>query len=104
MLGPKPEQLCGQLAEVDRLKIFAAVVLGADTAHAAAAASGLPVRSATAALRRLAQVGLVETVERGPRRSKMRYVSTPHRLTRTSRWTPTASATPCYGRSSWTGG
>jgi hypothetical protein len=63
MLGPRPEQLCGQLAEVDRLKIFAAVVLGADTAHAAAAASGLPVRSATAALRRLAQVGLVETVE-----------------------------------------
>jgi hypothetical protein len=59
----RPDQLCGQLAEVDRLKVFAAVVLGADTPASAAAAAGLAVRTATAALRRLSQVGLVETVE-----------------------------------------
>ena len=51
--------LCGLLAEAERAKVFAAVVLGATTPSAVAAASGLPPRAVAAALRRLEQGGLV---------------------------------------------
>jgi hypothetical protein len=55
--------LCGLLAEPDRVKAFAAVVLGATTPAAVAAASHLPARSVQAALRRLEHGGLVTSVE-----------------------------------------
>lgn len=55
----RPEVLCGQLAEPDRLQAFAAVVLGAQTPAAVAAATGLPVRAVMAALHRLEHGGLV---------------------------------------------
>jgi hypothetical protein len=51
------------LAEPDRLKVFAAVVLGADTPGAVAERTGLAGRSVVAALRRLQQGGLIDTVE-----------------------------------------
>jgi hypothetical protein len=57
----RPEVLCGQLAEPDRLRVFAAVVLGARTPAAVAAATGLPVRAVMGALRRLEQGGLVRS-------------------------------------------
>lgn len=52
-------RLCGLLAEDDRLAVFAAVVLGARTVEAVTAATGLPARQVTAALRRLRRGGLV---------------------------------------------
>jgi len=55
----RPDVLCGLLAEPERLRVFAAVVLGADSPGAAATATGLPVRTVMAALRRLEQGGLV---------------------------------------------
>jgi hypothetical protein len=55
----RPEQLCGLLAEPDRLAVFAAVVLGAGTPAEIAAATGLSARQVTAALRRLERGGLV---------------------------------------------
>jgi hypothetical protein len=55
----RPDVLCGLLAEPERLRVFAAVVLGADSPGAAAAGTGLPVRAVMAALRRLEQGGLV---------------------------------------------
>jgi hypothetical protein len=59
----RPDVLCRLLAEPDRLRAFAAVVLGAATPAAVAGASGLPVRAAAEALTRLEQGGLVSTVE-----------------------------------------
>jgi hypothetical protein len=59
----RPDVLCGQLAEPDRLRVFAAVVLGAQSPAAVAAATGLPVRTVVAALRRLDQGGLVRSGE-----------------------------------------
>lgn len=55
-----PEQLCGLLAEPDRLAAFAAVVLGARTAEDVAGATGLTSRQVAVALRRLTDGGLVE--------------------------------------------
>ncbi|SER06146.1 hypothetical protein SAMN05216188_107245 [Lentzea xinjiangensis] len=48
------------LAEPARLRAFAAVVLGAGTPADVAAASGLPLRDAGTALRKLREAGLVE--------------------------------------------
>jgi hypothetical protein len=61
--GVRPEELCGLLAEHDRLVAFASVVLGSSTPAAVAARSGLSVRDTQRALRRLEQGGLVSTVE-----------------------------------------
>ena len=58
-----PDALCGLLAEPDRLRVYAAVVLGADVPSAVAERTGLPVRSVAAALRRLEQGGLVTVVD-----------------------------------------
>jgi hypothetical protein len=60
----RPDALVGLLAEEERLVAFAAVVLGADTPSAVAAATGRPARDIVRALRRLEQGGLV-TVEDG---------------------------------------
>lgn len=51
--------LVGLLAEPDRLRVVAALVLGATTASAVAEAAGLELRAATTALERLAAGGLV---------------------------------------------
>jgi hypothetical protein len=59
----RPEALCGLLAEPERLKVYAAVVLGADVPSAVADRTGLPVRSVVAALRRLQQGGLLDAVD-----------------------------------------
>jgi hypothetical protein len=54
-----PEELCGLLAEPERLSAFAAVVLGARTVTEVADTTGMPVRDVEAALRRLSAGGLV---------------------------------------------
>ncbi|MEV4758263.1 DUF2087 domain-containing protein [Micromonospora sp. NPDC049559] len=54
-----PETLVGLLAEPDRLSVFAAIVLGADTPTEAARRAGLDPRRAAAAIRRLESGGLV---------------------------------------------
>jgi hypothetical protein len=59
----RPDVLCGQLAEPERLRVFAAVVLGAQSPAEVAAATDLPVRTVMAALRRLDQGGLVRSVD-----------------------------------------
>jgi hypothetical protein len=59
----RPDLLCGLLAEPERLRVFAAVVLGARSPAAVAASTGLPVRTVMAALRRLDQGGLVRSAE-----------------------------------------
>lgn len=59
----RPEALCGLLAEPDRLRVYAAVVLGATAPSKVAAASGVPARSVVAALRRLQQGGLIRVVD-----------------------------------------
>jgi hypothetical protein len=59
----RPEELCGLLAEHDRLAVFAAVVLGASTPAEVSARSGLTARHTQGALRRLEQGGLISTVE-----------------------------------------
>jgi len=59
----RPEALCGLLAEDGRLRVYAAVVLGAGTPSEVAAGSGLPARQVVVALHRLEQGGLVSTVD-----------------------------------------
>jgi hypothetical protein len=54
-----PTALCGLLAEEDRLRVFAAVVLGAATPTEIESATGLPARAVEPAIRRLQQGGLV---------------------------------------------
>jgi hypothetical protein len=54
-----PTALCGLLAESDRLRVFAAVVLGARTPSAVESATGLPARLVEPAIRRLQQGGLL---------------------------------------------
>lgn len=54
-----PAALCGLLAEEDRLRVYAAVVLGAPGPTAIEAATGLPARTVAAAVRRLQQGGLL---------------------------------------------
>ncbi|HLL68063.1 MAG TPA: DUF2087 domain-containing protein [Micromonosporaceae bacterium] len=61
----RPEFLCGLLAEPDRLRVFAAVVLGARSAGEVAQRTGLPARAVVAALHRFEQGGLVSTVGDG---------------------------------------
>nr|WP_240942516.1 DUF2087 domain-containing protein [Planosporangium thailandense] len=51
------------MAEPERLRVYAAVVLGADLPSAVADRTGLPARSVVAALRRLQTGGLVDTVD-----------------------------------------
>jgi hypothetical protein len=55
----RPEVLCGLLAEDERLRTYAAVVLGATTPSEVAVASGLPARDVVSALRRLELGGLI---------------------------------------------
>jgi len=59
--GVRPEALLGLLAEEERLRVYAAVVLGADTPMDVAFRTGLPLKEATKALHRLEQGGLVAT-------------------------------------------
>jgi hypothetical protein len=51
------------LAEPDRLRVYSAVVLGADLPSAVTDRTGLPARAVVAALRRLQQGGLVDAVD-----------------------------------------
>lgn len=55
----RAEELCGLLAEPDRLAVYAAMVLGADTVEAIIASTGLEPKAVVAALRRLTTGGLV---------------------------------------------
>jgi hypothetical protein len=64
VLSVVPESLCGLLAEEDRLRAFAAVVLGAATPGQVALATGQSGRDVVRALSRLADGGLV-TLEDG---------------------------------------
>jgi hypothetical protein len=57
------QDLLALLAEEDRLRVVAAVVLGAVTAAEVAAATGLPARATARALARLTAGGLVERVQ-----------------------------------------
>jgi hypothetical protein len=58
----RPDLLCGLLAEPERLRVYAAVVLGAATPGEVAVRTGLPARTVVVALRRLEQGGLVGNV------------------------------------------
>jgi hypothetical protein len=55
----RPETLVGMLAQPQRMRVFAAVVLGAGTPAEVAAATGLPGRSVQTALHHLERGGLV---------------------------------------------
>lgn len=61
--GPAPDAtaLVGLLAEEDRLRVVAALALGAGTLDEVIATAGIDARRATAALERLAAGGLVAT-------------------------------------------
>ena len=59
----RPDDLCGLLAETDRLRVYAAVVLGAGTPAAVGETTGLPLRTVVAAVRRLQAGGLVNAVD-----------------------------------------
>jgi hypothetical protein len=59
-----PDALCGLLAEPDRLRVYAAVVLGAGDPSEVAAWTGLSARQVASALRRLEQGGIVSVVDR----------------------------------------
>jgi hypothetical protein len=63
LAGVRPDALCGLLAEEERLLVFSAVVLGAETPSAVAAATGLPAREVVRAIRRLEQGGIVSIVD-----------------------------------------
>jgi hypothetical protein len=60
-----PEALVGLLAEESRLKVMAAVALGATTESAVAGATGLDPRSIRKALDRLIRGGIVEATRPG---------------------------------------
>ncbi|HEY2795694.1 MAG TPA: hypothetical protein VGJ28_25250, partial [Micromonosporaceae bacterium] len=55
----RPDALCGLLAEEERLLVFAAIVLGAQSPSAIAQATDLPPRDVVRALRRLEVGGLI---------------------------------------------
>jgi hypothetical protein len=59
----QPDALCGLLAEDDRLRSFAAVVLGAGTPGEVASATGQAARDVVRALFRLEEGGLVTVVD-----------------------------------------
>lgn len=61
--APQPDALCGLLAEPDRLKVYAAIVLGADAPSLVIERTGVPARAVTAALRRLQLGGLIAIEE-----------------------------------------
>jgi hypothetical protein len=58
--APSADELLGLLTEEDRLRVVAAIVLGAGTNADIAAATGLPPRAVARALARLTAGGLVE--------------------------------------------
>jgi hypothetical protein len=58
-------EVLGLLAEPDRLRVVAALVLGASSSSAVAEAAGLPAKSAMRALTRLEAGGLVESSKDG---------------------------------------
>ena len=58
--APSADDLLGLLAEEDRLRVVAAIVLGAGTSADIAAATGLPPRAVARAIARLTAGGLVE--------------------------------------------
>ncbi|GAB3870370.1 DUF2087 domain-containing protein [Dactylosporangium cerinum] len=62
-----PAALCGLLAEEDRLRVYAAVVLGASGLAAIESATGLPARTVAAAVGRLQQGGLLGVADGGLR-------------------------------------
>ena len=69
-----PEALVGLLAEEGRLKVVAAIALGATTPAAVAEASGLEPKAVTKALERLIRGGIVEaTGDRGLRVATERF-------------------------------
>jgi hypothetical protein len=57
--------LVGLLAEPERLRVFAAVALGASTVEAAASAAGVDPKQAVVALERLAAAGVVVEADGG---------------------------------------
>lgn len=61
----QPDVLVGLLAEPDRTRVFAAVVLGAATPAEIAQRTGLAPRTVAAALRRLTDGGLVGAGDKG---------------------------------------
>jgi hypothetical protein len=58
--APSADDLLGLLAEEDRLRVVAAIVLGAGTSADIAAVTGLPPRAVARAIARLTAGGLVE--------------------------------------------
>lgn len=58
-LHPPPSTLVGLLADGDRLRVFAAIALGARTVESAAAAAGLDVATVHTVLPRLVSAGVV---------------------------------------------
>ena len=62
---PTAAAIVGLLAEEDRLRVAAALVLGSSSLEEVAATAGLEVRRASAALERLAAGGLVEQAPGG---------------------------------------
>ncbi|WP_040477323.1 DUF2087 domain-containing protein [Longispora albida] len=68
-----PEAVCGLLAEPDRLKVYAAIVLGAGTPSEIVAGSGLAPAAMVKAIKRLEQGGLVSAVDG-------RYVAAPEAI------------------------
>jgi hypothetical protein len=63
ILSVRPEVLCGLLAEEERLRVYAAVLLGAGTPSEVAERSGVPPRDVVVALRRLETGGLLNIVD-----------------------------------------
>jgi hypothetical protein len=60
----RPDVVVGLLAEPARLRVYAAVVLGAGTPSEVTARTGLPHREVVAALRRLERGGLISAADR----------------------------------------
>jgi hypothetical protein len=55
--------LCGLLAEPERLRVYSAVVLGADVPSGVAERTGLPAHTVVVAIRRLQQGGLLSVAD-----------------------------------------
>ncbi|MDQ1585564.1 MAG: hypothetical protein QOH80_929 [Actinomycetota bacterium] len=68
-----PVTLLGHLADESRLRVFAAVLLGAQETAAVAERSGVPEKDALRLLARLESAGLVERADPG-------WLARPHRL------------------------
>lgn len=64
--GPDAATLAGLLADPDRRRVFAALVLDATTLDDIASASGLTIEQAGSALARLTSAGLVERIDGEP--------------------------------------